>query len=327
MMRIEQEQRAGLAKALWPNVEFDGVAGAATCTNRLEHSDLRVIIADGTVRPLEDRRVPPVGMVEFYFQVEGEAALHRQGQTPRQFAAGQSAVLRHLPSSQSRWSAPGNGHNGFVSISCRAEFFDLLVDSGARPQSPILDGDAVVLSPTINRLAEDLYRPHHDTPLRDLQTRARVIEIVCAGAHLITRSSVERLPVQLSERDVARLYQTKNVIRSQLCAAPTIPELARLVGLNQQKLKVGFKSMFGQTIFAFTLEERMNTARKLLEERALPVKTVAYNVGYQCPTSFSRAFERHWGFLPRAIKRANAMFAGPESQGSSATTRCCSAAF
>jgi len=95
----------------------------------------------------------------------------------------------------------------------------------------------------------------------------------------------------------------RTVIRERLSEAPTIPQLARLVGLNQQKLKIGFRELFGQTILQYTLDQRMLRAVALLRQ-GLPIKVVAVRVGYSCSASFSRAFEGYCGVRPMVLLRS-----------------------
>lgn len=45
-----------------------------------------------------------------------------------------------------------------------------------------------------------------------------------------------------------------------LSAPPTIAELAREIGLNQLKLKQGFKTLFGTSIYALFQRHRMERA-------------------------------------------------------------------
>jgi len=48
---------------------------------------------------------------------------------------------------------------------------------------------------------------------------------------------------------------------------PTLRELADEVGLSLKKLKEGFKEIYGDTVFSFLFDYKMDYARKLLEKR------------------------------------------------------------
>jgi transcriptional regulator GlxA family with amidase domain len=51
---------------------------------------------------------------------------------------------------------------------------------------------------------------------------------------------------------------------------------------------------------------RMTRAAQLLRDNTLPVATVARAVGYRQAAQFSKAFRRHYGHPPSAVRRAMA---------------------
>jgi AraC-like DNA-binding protein len=80
--------------------------------------------------------------------------------------------------------------------------------------------------------------------------------------------------------------------------------VARATGLNETTLKRGFKAIFGETLFEFSVRCRMQHALKLLRHQHLPVKRVAEATGYRHHTSFATAFLRHFGTRPKDIRGA-----------------------
>jgi len=46
----------------------------------------------------------------------------------------------------------------------------------------------------------------------------------------------------------------------------------------------------------------MQQALKLLRDQHLPVKRVAHAIGYRHQTSFSTAFQRHFGMRPKEVR-------------------------
>lgn len=109
----------------------------------------------------------------------------------------------------------------------------------------------------------------------------------------------ERTRVALNKYDMDCLTHAKAILVGNLNNAPTIPELARLVGINQQKLKKGFKSTFGTTINQFLIQKRMEAAKLLLAQNGNSVRDVASQVGYSNQSHFSSKFREHFGMLPK----------------------------
>ncbi|MGH6633270.1 MAG: helix-turn-helix domain-containing protein, partial [Sphingopyxis sp.] len=81
------------------------------------------------------------------------------------------------------------------------------------------------------------------------------------------------------------------------------PNLARMVGVNQTKLKAGFREVFGVTIYDFIIQQRMRHASQLLLTSEYSVSEVAYQTGYEYPANFTCAFKKYFGALPSNWKR------------------------
>ena len=100
--------------------------------------------------------------------------------------------------------------------------------------------------------------------------------------------------------DVERIYQARDILLNNLETPPSLVVLARLVGLNDYKLKQGFQQVFGTTVFGCLQQQRLEKAKLLLQDSSLNVTAIAQRVGYASPRSFHRAFKKHFGFSPRS---------------------------
>ena len=105
--------------------------------------------------------------------------------------------------------------------------------------------------------------------------------------------------LSLSQHDIECLHKAKDVIITNLNNAPTIPELAKMVGINQQKLKKGFKTIFGTTVNQFLIQKRMEAAKILLSQKGTSIRDVATQVGYSNQSHFSSKFRERFGMLPK----------------------------
>lgn len=103
----------------------------------------------------------------------------------------------------------------------------------------------------------------------------------------------------VSFREKKQLLAAKGYLLNDLSAAPTIAELSRTVGLNQCKLKKGFKSLFGTSIYAHFQKERMHKAMQLLKSNN--VTETAMVLGYSNVSHFSTAFRKQFGVLPKKL--------------------------
>ena len=83
----------------------------------------------------------------------------------------------------------------------------------------------------------------------------------------------------------------------------TIRDLASEFQLSPSHLQHLFKAQTGETLGQWLLEQRLNRAANMLVESAMSVKEVAYAVGYKHPSSFVRAFERHFRSAPGCYRK------------------------
>ena len=95
-----------------------------------------------------------------------------------------------------------------------------------------------------------------------------------------------------------KIFQAREIILQNINQPPTIPELAKQIGINQCYLKKGFKEMFGTTVFDFYQSQRMEHAKYLLYEKGLSVTEVSALLGYSSISHFSTAFKKHTGLKP-----------------------------
>jgi AraC-like DNA-binding protein len=85
---------------------------------------------------------------------------------------------------------------------------------------------------------------------------------------------------------------------------PHLTELARRVGLNTTKLKMGFRGLFGRSVFEHVRNLRLEYARSLLAQGDLDVTRTCYEVGYNSLSHFSKAFRQAFGASPRRFAMA-----------------------
>jgi AraC-like DNA-binding protein len=78
----------------------------------------------------------------------------------------------------------------------------------------------------------------------------------------------------------------------------SIRDLALQFDMSPSHLQHLFKERTGTRLGRWLVERRLQRAARLLAESNISVKEVAYAVGYKHPSSFVRAFERHFRQAP-----------------------------
>lgn len=157
-----------------------------------------------------------------------------------------------------------------------------------RPMEP-------ALKVTVNQLL------HHSIhgPSRQVYQQAKVFEFFALFFQVEEEGDVEQCPFLKDEENVQKIRQAKQVLIEEMTNPPTLKELARKVGLNEYRLKAGFKNIYGKTVFQFLNDYRLEKAREILNEGQAKVNDAAYQIGYNNPSHFIAAFRKKYGVTPK----------------------------
>lgn len=137
-------------------------------------------------------------------------------------------------------------------------------------------------------------------PARRLYMESRIIELIAHKiAQLHPAGDAPSGPGSaLHPQDIAQIRRARDILCSDLENPPKLIELARSAGLNHGKLNLGFRQIFGTTVFGYLRQARLQESKRLLETGDMNVTEVALSVGYNSLPSFSRAFTECFGMPP-----------------------------
>ena len=126
--------------------------------------------------------------------------------------------------------------------------------------------------------------------------------LVAAQGH---RQLAGRLPsaAKASTRRLlaARVERARELIESS-AETPTLDELARVAAVSKFHLLRLFSAAFGCTPSAYAGRRRVERGRRLLEATSMSVAAIGEALGYESAGAFIRAFRRHFGVTPQAIR-------------------------
>ena len=137
-----------------------------------------------------------------------------------------------------------------------------------------------------------------------LYLEGKVLELLALSLHQVAEvtPAATRKKV-LNASDVERIHHASEILLGNLEEPPSLTTLSHLVGLNDYKLKVGFRQVFGSTVFGYLYQHRMQQAQALLKTGQCSVSDVAGLVGYTNLSAFSTAFKRKFGVSPNTYKK------------------------
>ena len=111
--------------------------------------------------------------------------------------------------------------------------------------------------------------------------------------------NTESCPFLNDQETVRKIKNAKEHLLKNVDSPPSMKELAKIAGLNEHQLKAGFKEIYGNSVFAFLLEHKLDHARVLLDTMKYQVNEVAFQTGYTNPSHFIAAFKKKFGVTPK----------------------------
>ncbi len=150
-------------------------------------------------------------------------------------------------------------------------------------------------------LADELAAPNALGAVGRLFAESCALEIL--GRALLEVDETDTLATaSLTARDYAKVLRIRDMLIATPSASFTLSGLAREAGMSVTALKTKFSLAFGQPVFAFLRDVRMNRARDGIELEGWSVSEAAYFVGYRQQSNFSAAFRRKFGIAPSQLK-------------------------
>jgi AraC family transcriptional regulator, transcriptional activator of the genes for pyochelin and ferripyochelin receptors len=166
-------------------------------------------------------------------------------------------------------------------------------------------GRSLVFSPVPLPLDAEMHRCVHrmiqyegSADTKKLFLYARVIDLLLLQQESYVRTKTPKLVHVKSEYDKERIVFARDYLLTHMDAPPSLTQLAAIAGINEFKLKRGFKELFNNTVFAYLADIRLEMARRALLQKQKTVTQIAFELGYASLPHFSAAFKKKFGVAP-----------------------------
>lgn len=133
---------------------------------------------------------------------------------------------------------------------------------------------------------------------KNLFLYARVLDLLLLQQQSYVRANTPKLIYVKNEYDKERIVFARDYLLTHMDAPPTLIQLAAIAGINEFKLKRGFKELFNQTVFVYLADVRLEMARRALLQKQKTVTQIAFELGYASLQHFSAAFKKKFGVSP-----------------------------
>ena len=134
---------------------------------------------------------------------------------------------------------------------------------------------------------------------------ARAERFFAALVDLVVECARDPHPYRLPTARSPELVRATKILLERLDDPPTLAELARRVGTSERTLERRFEDEAAMGARSFLRRARVLRAMELLAQPGATVTEVAFAVGFESLSSFSRAFAELAGERPRAFLRAS----------------------
>jgi len=158
-------------------------------------------------------------------------------------------------------------------------------------QEGVTPAIAIILSQIIN------YNLHPS--IKALYVKAKVYELISLYFNKSEDADLEQCPFLVDEDNIKRIKQAKEIMISRMAEPPTLTQLSEEIGLSLKKLKEGFKQVYGEPVFSFLFDYKMDFARKMLESGEYNVNEVGHRIGYSTSSHFIASFKKKYGTTPK----------------------------
>ncbi len=249
------------------------------------------------------------------FGLGGSIAFEVDNLTPLHPATLSTHAISYTPNFDGRYLMPAGQQIHYVCVILSESFYFQLISREStlhkefvnqvhKREHTYFSPDRLAVTPAIKRVLAEIITSNRSGLLPRLLLETKIKELlVIQLEHFLyhDQEHTKKAGSLLQPSDMDKLSEAKRILDERFAKPPLIAELARMVTLNEYKLKVGFKSLYNQTVYQYVIQKRMKLALSLLKDGGHTVSEVAYKVGYRDISHFSNAFLKYYGHRPKAI--------------------------
>jgi AraC-like DNA-binding protein len=155
------------------------------------------------------------------------------------------------------------------------------------------------ISPSMAIVLTQLFHYNLNPSIKNLYYKGKGYELLSLYFNRSEDPNAEQCPFLIDEDNVMKIKKAKEIIIANMAEPPGLQELADTIGLNLKKLKMGFKQIYGDTVYGFLFDYKMDYARQLLESGSYNVNEVGLKIGYSTGSHFIAAFKKKFGTTPK----------------------------
>jgi len=155
------------------------------------------------------------------------------------------------------------------------------------------------ISPSMAIVLNQMFHYNLNPSIKNLYYKGKGYELLSLFFNRNEDPNAEQCPFLIDEENVLKIKKAKEIIIANMAEPPSLDSLANQVGLNLKKLKMGFKQIYGDTVYGFLFDYKMDYARQLLDSGSYNVNEVGLKIGYSTGSHFIAAFKKKFATTPK----------------------------
>ena len=159
--------------------------------------------------------------------------------------------------------------------------------------------DSKSISPAMAVVLNQMMTYNLHSSIKTLYLKGKAYELLSLYFNRSEDADIEQCPFLVDEQNVLKIRKAKDIIIARMTDPPSLQELANEVGLTLKKLKEGFKQIYGDSVYSFLFDYKMEYACKLLSTNKMNVNEVGHKIGYSTSSHFIAAFKKKYGTTPK----------------------------
>lgn len=273
---------------------------------RIDDEFILIRFQNDTAENLTYKRQVKTGLIQFHFGLKGKAKfIFNQGNYTLDLME-EKSLLFYNPEKELPLDVVLEPKSWVISILISIKKFHGLFTSDA-DHIPFLSeqnkdrkyyGEENI-TPSMAIVLNQMFHYTLNPSIKNLYYKGKGYELLSLFFNKNEDPNAEQCPFLIDEENVQRIKKAKEIIIANMAEPPGLEELAGQVGLNLKKLKAGFKQIYGDTVYGFLFDYKMEYARNLLDSGSYNVNEVGLKIGYSTSSHFIAAFKKKFNTTPK----------------------------
>ena len=264
---------------------------------RFQNDDTEIFKAEEQIRQ---------GLIQFHFGIKGKAKFIFNQGTYALDLKQEKALLLYNPQKELPLHLELAPQSWVISVIISIKKFHALFSTEAN-YIPFLSADnkdkkyygESDISPSMAIVLSQLFHYNLHPSIKNLYYKGKGYELLSLYFNKTEDPNAEQCPFLIDEENVMKIRKAKDIVIANMAEPPGLQELSDQVGLNLKKLKMGFKQIYGDTVYGFLFDYKMDMARRLLDSGSYNVNEVGLKIGYSTGSHFIAAFKKKFATTPK----------------------------